>query len=131
MNKIDRDALLRKLSEEDNDLQLVVGADDLKSIERDIDDFFANKKMAQMIVTSPGRLLTGAIRFGLGKTCDLFMGLTRNFSRRPRPWHVRIDFFRRPNSDFACGKNASLKNPELTLGFLYIYLCFNFELLYI
>jgi len=57
----------------DSDLQLVVGADDLKSIERDIDDFFANKKMAQMIVTSPGRLLTGAIRFGLGKNEDTFL----------------------------------------------------------
>lgn len=97
MNKIDREALLRRLSEEDTDLQLVVGADDLKSIERDIDDFFANEKMAQMIVTSPGRLLTGAIRFGLGKNFDTFLwakNLRENFSGCSRSWHVRIDFLR-------------------------------------
>ncbi|CAG5105589.1 Oidioi.mRNA.OKI2018_I69.chr1.g2266.t1.cds [Oikopleura dioica] len=79
MNKIDREALLRRLSEEDTDLQLVVGADDLKSIERDIDDFFANEKMAQMIVTSPGRLLTGAIRFGLVVARDRGMSASISF----------------------------------------------------
>ena len=51
----------------ETDLQLVVGADDLKSIERDIDLFIRNENSIQMIVTSPGRKLTGAIRFGAGK----------------------------------------------------------------
>ena len=94
MNKIDRDALLRRLSEEDSDLQLVVGADDLKSIERDIDDFFANKKMAQMIVTSPGRLLTGAIRFGLGKKKTRFYGTNAKISvvARDRGMSASISF---------------------------------------
>lgn len=48
----------------ETDLQLVVGADDLKSIERDIDLFLRNEDSVQMIVTSPGPRLTGAIRFG-------------------------------------------------------------------
>lgn len=51
----------------ETDLQLVVGADDLKSIERDIDLFLRNEDSVQMIVTSPGPRLTGAIRFGAGK----------------------------------------------------------------
>ena len=50
----------------ETDLQLVVGADDLKSIERDIDLFIRNENSVQMIVTSPGPKLTGAIRFGAG-----------------------------------------------------------------
>ena len=51
----------------ENDLQLVVGADDLKSIERDIDSFIRNENSFQMIVTSPGPKYTGAIRFGAGR----------------------------------------------------------------
>ena len=50
----------------ETDLQLVVGADDLKSIERDILLFSQNSQKFQMIVTSPGPKLTGAIRFGAG-----------------------------------------------------------------
>ena len=51
----------------ETDLQLVVGADDLKSIERDILLFEQNSKKFQMIVTSPAPKMTGAIRFGAGK----------------------------------------------------------------
>ena len=55
----------------ETDLQLVVGADDLKSIERDILLFEQNSKKFQMIVTSPGPKLTGAIRFGAGETSSI------------------------------------------------------------
>ena len=55
----------------ETDLQLVVGADDLKSIERDILLFSQNSQKFQMIVTSPGPKLTGAIRFGAGNLLDL------------------------------------------------------------
>ena len=55
----------------ETDLQLVVGADDLKSIERDILLFSQNSQKFQMIVTSPGPKLTGAIRFGAGNWLDL------------------------------------------------------------
>ena len=51
----------------ETDLQLVVGADDLKSIERDILLFEQNSKKFQMIVTSPAPKMTGAIRFGAGE----------------------------------------------------------------
>ena len=57
-----------RLSFSEADLQLVVGADDLKSIERDIHLFQQNSQKFQMIVTSPGPRLTGALRFGAG-TC--------------------------------------------------------------
>ena len=65
MTEISQRILSTSLS--DTDLQLVVGADDLKSIERDIDLFEANENSVQMIVTCPGRRLTGALRFGAGK----------------------------------------------------------------
>lgn len=55
-----------RLSFSEADLQLVVGADDLKSIERDIHLFQQNSQKFQMIVTSPGPRLTGALRFGAG-----------------------------------------------------------------
>ena len=45
------------------DLQLVVGADDLQSIIREIDFFQANSTILKMTVTSPAGF-TGAIRFG-------------------------------------------------------------------
>ena len=63
------DSIIERLnsSESETDLQLLVGADDLKSIDRDIDRFMLNEKSFQMIVTSPGRKMTGAIRFGAGK----------------------------------------------------------------
>ena len=58
-----------RLSFSEADLQLVVGADDLKSIERDIHLFQQNDRKFHMIVTSPSPKLTGAIRFGAGKIC--------------------------------------------------------------
>ena len=64
MTEVSQRILSTSLS--DTDLQLVVGADDLKSIERDIDLFEANENSVQMIVTCPGRRLTGALRFGAG-----------------------------------------------------------------
>ena len=55
-----------RVSFSEADLQLVVGADDLKSIERDIHLFQQNERKFHMIVTSPSPKLTGAIRFGAG-----------------------------------------------------------------
>ena len=64
-----------RLSFSEADLQLVVGADDLKSIERDIHLFQQNSQKFQMIVTSPGPRLTGALRFGAG-TYHFFVGVS-------------------------------------------------------
>ena len=55
-----------RISFSEADLQLVVGAGDLKSIERDIGLFQQNSEKFQMIVTSPGPRLTGALKFGAG-----------------------------------------------------------------
>ena len=55
------------------DLQLVVGADDLQAINREIDYFQANTRKTKITVTSPGPRFTGAIRFGARRARRLGM----------------------------------------------------------
>ena len=45
-------------------LQLVVGADHLKVIKKEIELFQADSTRSKLTVTSPGPRFTGAIRFG-------------------------------------------------------------------
>ena len=85
---------------ERDSIKLVVGADQLKVIEREIELFQDNSQRSKLTVTSPGPRFTGAIRFGESTSfCAhwvyLFEGIKRDliklFSGCSSPRNGRIN----------------------------------------
>ena len=67
---------------ERDSIKLIVGADQLKVIEREIESFQVDSKRSKLTLTSPGPRFTGAIRFGEStSSCALWVYLFEGIKR--------------------------------------------------